>query len=97
MKLLATAIFAGMLTFGTVACAKEEPKKATPVAAAPAAAPASDTGGPGKGEMKEVCNDKTDKAGKVINGKDGKPVQVCKKIKVRKKVEGTVVPDGKKK
>jgi hypothetical protein len=92
MKLLATAIFAGMLTFGTVACAKEEPKK--PVAAA--VAPASATEGPGKGEMKEVCNDKTDKAGKVINGKDGKPVQVCKKIKVRKKVEGTAVPDKKK-
>ena len=49
------------------------------------------------GEMKEVCKDKTDKAGKVINGKDGKPVQVCKTIKVHKKVEGEVVPDGKKK
>ena len=35
MKLLATAIFAGMLTFGTVACAKEEPKKATPAATQP--------------------------------------------------------------
>ena len=44
------------------------------------------------GEMKEVCTDKTDKAGKVVNGKDGKPVQVCKKIKVHKKVEGTEVP-----
>jgi hypothetical protein len=49
------------------------------------------------GEMKEVCKDKTDKAGKVVNGKDGKPVQVCKTIKVHKKVEGEVVPDGKKK
>ena len=49
------------------------------------------------GEMKEVCKDKTDKAGKVINGKDGKPVQVCKTIKVHKKVEGEKVPDGKKK
>ena len=49
------------------------------------------------GEMKEVCKDKTDKAGKVVNGKDGKPVQVCKKIKVHKKVEGEKVPDGKKK
>lgn len=48
------------------------------------------------GEMKEVCNDKKDKAGKVINGKDGKPVQECKKIKVHKKVEGEKVPDGKK-
>lgn len=44
------------------------------------------------GEMKEVCTDKTDKAGKVVNGKDGKPLQVCKKIKVHKKVEGTEVP-----
>jgi hypothetical protein len=47
--------------------------------------------------MKEVCEDKKDKAGKVVNGKDGKPVQVCKKIKVHKKVEGTTVPDDKKK
>ena len=44
------------------------------------------------GEMKEVCKDKTDKAGKVVNGKDGKPVQGCKKIKVHKKVEGEKVP-----
>ena len=49
------------------------------------------------GEMKEVCTDKKDKAGKVVNGKDGKPVQECKKIKVHKKVEGTKVPDDKKK
>jgi hypothetical protein len=48
------------------------------------------------GEIKEVCTDKKDKAGKVINGKDGKPVQECKKIKVHKKFEGEKVPDGKK-
>jgi hypothetical protein len=48
-------------------------------------------------EIKEVCKDKTDKAGKVINGKDGKPVQICKKIKVHKKVEGTKVPEPAKK
>ncbi len=48
------------------------------------------------GEMKEVCKDKVDKAGKVVTGKDGKPVQECKKIKVHKKVEGEKVPDGKK-
>ena len=47
------------------------------------------------GEMKEVCTDKKDKAGKVVNGKDGKPVQECKKIKVHKKVEGTKVPEKK--
>ena len=48
------------------------------------------------GEMKEVCKDKVDKAGKVVNGKDGKPVQECKKIKVHKKLEGTEVPPAKK-
>ena len=48
------------------------------------------------GEIKEVCKDKLDKAGKVVNGKDGKPVQVCKKIKVHKKLEGTEVPPAKK-
>lgn len=48
------------------------------------------------GKIKEVCKDKTDKAGKVVNGKDGKPVQVCKKIKVHKKVEGEKVPEKKK-
>ena len=47
------------------------------------------------GETKEVCHDKVDKAGKVVNGKDGKPVQECKKIKVHKKLEGTAVPDKK--
>lgn len=49
------------------------------------------------GEIKEVCKDKLDKAGKVVNGKDGKPVQTCKKIKVHKKAEGTKVPDQTKK
>jgi hypothetical protein len=47
------------------------------------------------GEIKEVCKDKVDKAGKVVNGKDGKPVQECKKIKVHKKLEGTKVPEKK--
>jgi hypothetical protein len=45
------------------------------------------------GTTKEVCKDKLDKAGKVVNGKDGKSVQVCKKIKVHEKVEGTKVPE----
>ena len=43
-------------------------------------------------EVKEVCKDKTDAKGAVVKGKDGKPVQVCKKIKVHKKFEGTKVP-----
>ena len=46
-----------------------------------------------EGKTKEVCRDKLDKAGKVVKGKDGKPTQVCKKIKVHKKVEGTKVPE----
>ena len=43
-------------------------------------------------EEKQVCVDKTDKAGKVVMGKDGKPQQTCKTIKVHKKLEGTKVP-----
>ena len=34
--------------------------------------------------------------GQVVKGKDGKPVQECKKIKVHKKLEGTPVPEKKK-
>jgi len=44
-------------------------------------------------ELKTVCHDKLDKAGKPVTGKDGKTVQDCKKIKVHKKLEGNdVVP-----
>jgi hypothetical protein len=48
------------------------------------------------GEVKEVCKDKVDAKGQVVKGKDGKPVQECKKIKVHKKLEGTPVPEKKK-
>lgn len=91
MKLLATAVFAGMLAFGTVACAKEEPKKDAPAAevkkdAAPAA-PAT----------KKVCLDVQGKDGKpVIDPKTNKPKQNCTTVKVREKFEGTKIPDGKK-
>jgi hypothetical protein len=47
------------------------------------------------GEWKEVCSDRKDNKGNVIKGKDGKPVQQCKKIKVHKKVEGTKIPQKK--
>jgi len=43
-------------------------------------------------EVKEVCHDKVDKAGKPVMDKSGKPKQDCKKIKVHKKLEGTEVP-----
>ena len=48
-------------------------------------------------EIKEVCKDKVDKAGKpVMDKKTGKQAQECKKIKVHKKLEGTEVPPAKK-
>ena len=46
-------------------------------------------------EEKTVCIDKIGKDGKVVVGKDGKPQQDCKKIKVHKKLEGTKVPEKK--
>ena len=46
-------------------------------------------------EEKEVCVDKLGKDGKVLMGKDGKPQQECKKIKVHKKLDGTAIPDKK--
>jgi hypothetical protein len=46
--------------------------------------------------MKEVCIDKVGKDGKVVMGKDGKPVQECRKIRVRKKLEATEIPPAKK-
>jgi hypothetical protein len=54
------------------------------------------TGVYAEAKMKEVCHDKVDKAGKpVIDKKTGKQAQVCKKIKVHKKLEGTKVPEKK--
>jgi hypothetical protein len=98
MKLLATAIFTGMLAFGTAACAKEEPKKAAPAATAPAAAtPApADTKNEAP-KTKKVCLDVQGKDGKpVMDPKTNKPKQNCTTVKVREKFEGTAIPDGKK-
>jgi hypothetical protein len=44
------------------------------------------------GEKKEVCSDVTDKKGNVVKNKDGSTKQMCKTIKVHKKVEGEAVP-----
>jgi hypothetical protein len=98
MKLLATALFTGMLAFGTAACAKEEPKKATPAAvAAPAAAP-TDAKKDEAPKTKKVCLDVQGKDGKpVIDAKTGKPKQNCTTVKVREKFEGTKIEDAKKK
>ena len=46
-------------------------------------------------ETKRVCVDKITPDGKPVMGKDGKPQQECKEIKVHKKLEGTKVPDKK--
>jgi len=48
------------------------------------------------GEMKEVCTDVKDKAGKEVKDpKTGKVKQSCKQDKVHKKVEGDKVPEKK--
>jgi hypothetical protein len=44
-------------------------------------------------ETQKVCIDKITKDGKPVLGKDGKPVQECKEMKVHKKLEGTKVPE----
>jgi hypothetical protein len=46
-------------------------------------------------QVKEVCKDKKDKAGKVVVDKAGKTKQECNKIRVHKKLEGTAVPEKK--
>jgi hypothetical protein len=47
--------------------------------------------------VKEVCHDKVGKDGKPVKDKKGDVVQECKKIKTHKKLEGTAVPEDKKK
>jgi hypothetical protein len=101
MKLLTTAIFAGMMVIGTAACAKEEPKKATqatPAATANATAPAApaDTNKEAP-KTKQVCLDVQGKDGKpVMDPKTNKPKQTCTTVKVREKFEGTKIEDAKK-
>ena len=46
-------------------------------------------------EKQKVCIDKVTNDGKPVVGKDGKPVQECKEIKIHKKLEGTKVPEKK--
>jgi hypothetical protein len=43
-------------------------------------------------ESQKVCIDKIGKDGKVVNGKDGKPQQECKMMKVHKKLEVEQTP-----
>lgn len=79
-----------------VAPAEAKPAEAAPVAKAEEKKEvAKDNHSAGKGEMKEVCHDKV-KDGKPVMGKDGKPEQECKTIKVRQKLEATEIPPAKK-
>jgi hypothetical protein len=96
MKLLVTAMFVGTLGFGTVACAKEEPKKETvQVAQADAKKEAPKAAAPA---TKQVCVDIQGKDGKpVIDPKTKKPKQSCVTVKVREKFEGTKIDEAKKK
>jgi len=45
-------------------------------------------------KKEKACIDKM-KDGKPVVGKDGKPEQICKEVKVHEKLEGTKVPDKK--
>lgn len=96
MKILVTTLFVGTLGFGTVACAKEEPKKETvQVAQADVKKDAAKSSQP---ETKKVCIDVQGKDGKpVIDPKTKKPKQNCTTVKVRPKFEGTKIDDAKKK
>jgi hypothetical protein len=101
MKLFATALFAGLMTFGVTACAKEEPKKET-VQVAQAVKPqitdSVTSAKPAEPVYKTVCLDVQGKDGKpVIDAKTGKPKQNCTKVRVREKFEGTKIEDAKKK
>ena len=80
MKLLATAIFAGMLAFGTTAYAKEEAKPAA-TQAAPAATSDKKDEAP---KTKKTCIKTTD-------AKTGKEVEKCRTVKLHEKHEGTKV------
>jgi hypothetical protein len=80
MKLLATAIFTGMLAFGTTAYAKEEAKPAA-TQVTPAAASDKKDEAP---KTKKTCIKTTD-------AKTGKEVEKCRTVKLHEKHEGTKV------
>jgi hypothetical protein len=93
MKLLSTILLSGMMVMTTAACATEESKPtvpAKPAVTAPASTPAATAPAAAEKEgpkTKRVCNDKRTNDGKTVMGKDGKPVQECKTIKIHKKAE----------
>jgi hypothetical protein len=82
MNKLLAAVLVGMLTFSTLACAKEESKKAA-VGTTPTVEVTAETP-----KTKKVCIEQKD-------AKTGKVKEVCKTIKIHNKHEGTVVPSKK--
>jgi hypothetical protein len=98
MKLFATALFAGFMTIGTAACAKEEPKQAPVQVAQADAKKESAAPAPAQPETKRVCVDVQGRDGKpVMDAKTGKPKQNCTTVKIRPKFEGTKIDEVKKK
>jgi hypothetical protein len=94
MKLVLAAIVAGMLVFGTAACAKQEPKKEVsdvktsiePIVVTPAAVAVEEKKVAEPKKTKRVCIEQKD-------AKTGKVKEVCRTIKIHKKFEGTKVPE----
>ena len=99
MKLLATAIFAGVMAVSTAACSKEAAKVEEAKVVQVAQADTAKAEAPKSNEpvYKTVCLDVQGKDGKPVLGKDGKPRQNCTKVRVREKFEGTKIEDAKKK
>jgi hypothetical protein len=99
MKLLATAIFAGVMAVSTAACSKEAAKVEEVKVVQVAQADTAKVEAPKSAEpvYKTVCLDVQGKDGKPVLGKDGKPRQNCTKVRVREKFEGTKIEDAKKK
>lgn len=105
MQKFLIALFATSLLVQPVLAAeakKDEPQKKEEKAPAKAEAKKEE---PSKKEEKapakkdeakkeKACIDKM-KDGKPVIGKNGKPEQVCKEVKVHEKLEGTKVPDKK--
>jgi hypothetical protein len=97
---LSTVLVSLLLAVGLTACDKPEAKKAdvapAPAAAAPATAPApAEAAKPAEAPALSKTESK-EKDGKPVIGKDGKPEQECKTIKVRQKLEATEIPPAKK-
>lgn len=82
-----TFLVATLFAVSTIACAKEVPAPQAQTQSVQVAEAKTE-----EKKTKRVCLDKLTKDGKVVMGKDGKPVQDCKEVKIHKKLEGTQVP-----